>query len=499
MRLICRFQAIFVLLSVFSFFFIQGFCEESEKGSCLSKEEFYVSEHSLALTDESFPYKATVGSLLLKKENCEPKANISFISYERQNVAGPRPITFCFNGGPGSSSVWLHLGLAGPKRIAVTEQGLPQIPYHLEDNTSSLLDVTDLVFIDPISTGFSRAIPPESAKDFYSVKEDIKSIAEFIQLYLSRFNRWESPKFLMGESYGTTRACALAEHLRSQLFIDVDGLVLISAVLNFQTIDFKVGNDLPFPLFLPTYTASAWYHHQLDPSLQKLSLSEVLDKAKEFAATKYSQALFHGDLLSSEDTISIIRELSTLTGLSPSFIENCNLRVPIFSFAKELLRSQKRTVGRFDARIKGIDSFVAGGFIEYDPSLDLLAGAITSTFNYYLRNDLGCPKDSEYKILTNVFPWDYSCDNAYFNVSDDLRATITSYPAARVFVASGYYDLATPFFATEYTVHHLQLDPSCQHRVTIKNYEGGHMMYSLPSTLVQMKKDLTSFYKKEAP
>ena len=472
-----------------------GWCDNANPSgsACVHKEELFETEHTILLQGNTLAYKAVVGSLILKNDNCEPKANLFFISYTKNNATGPRPITFCFNGGPGSSSVWLHMGLAGPKHIAFSTDGMPDLPYHLEENASSLLDVTDLVFIDPVSTGYSRAIPADSAKDFYSVAEDVKSIADFIQQYLTHFNRWDSPKFLMGESYGTTRACALAEHLHSDAFVDIDGIILVSSVLNFQTIDFNVGNDLPYPLFLPSYTAAAWHHKKLGGSLQN-NLQDALEQARSFASNEYTQALFKGNLLSSQERASVVQKLSDLTGLSSTYIENSDLRIPIFYFAKELLRDQKRTVGRFDSRVQGIDSFIAGGSIEYDPSMDTFIGAFTATFNHYLRNDLGCTQDARYKILTNVFPWDYSCDNEYFNVSSDLRSVVTKYPAMKVFVASGYYDLATPFFATEYTLHHLGLDPSCQHRITLKNYEGGHMMYTIPSTLIKLKADLKTFY-----
>ncbi|MBM3197931.1 MAG: peptidase S10 [Chlamydiae bacterium] len=487
-----------LLLCIVGFTIAPSTYAEVTENICSQAEDFFTSEHVFTLDNSPISYKAIVGSFLIKNETCASKAKMFFTSYTRTDTSEPRPITFCFNGGPGSSAVWLHIGLAGPKRVAFTGEGMPALPYHLEDNTSSLLDVTDLVFIDPISTGFSHAIPPDSAKNFYGVQEDIQSIGDFIQQYLTHFNRWESQKFLMGESYGTTRACALAEYLHSDAFVDVDGIILISAILNFQTINFKLGNDLPYSLFLPSYTAAAWFHHKLSPSLQQLSLEAVLDKARNFAAKDYSQALFQGNQLLGEERASILQELSELTGLSPSYIDNCNLRIPIFCFAKELLREKKRTIGRFDSRIQGIDSFISGGTIEYDPSMDLIAGAFTSTFNFYLRNDLGCTKNAPYKILTDVFPWNYGCDNEYFNVSGDLRSIITKYPGMKVFVASGYYDMATPFFATEYTMQHLELAPCCQSRLFLKNYEGGHMMYTIPATLVQLKKDLRAFYE-QAP
>ena len=465
--------------------------------SCLTQEESFITHHVLSIEGRDLSYQATVGSLILKNDNCEPIAKLFFISYTKEQAEQPRPLTFCFNGGPGSSAVWLHMGLAGPKCVVFTEQGIPEMPYRLQDNIHTLLEVTDLVFIDPVSTGFSHAIPYNKAKEFYGVQEDIESIGAFIYQYLSRFHRWDSPKFLLGESYGTTRAAALAEHLHSQAFIDIDGIVLISSVLNFQTLRFKMGNDLPFSLILPSYTAAAWFHQKLPPSLQALPFESVIEQAKLFASTDYTTALFQGNGLPAKQRQSVIENLARFTGLSPSYIDLYNLRIPMFAFAKELLRDQKRTVGRFDSRIQGIDAFAAGESIEYDPSMDLISGAFAATFHAYLQNDLGCTKDAHYEIISDVvFPWNYRCDNAYFNVSEDLCSVVTKYPGMRVFVANGYFDLATPFFATEYTLEHLDLDPTIQQRVTWKNYQGGHMMYTNPSTLQELSHDLRNFYLK---
>ena len=468
--------------------------EEREKDLCQNKEEFFQTEHEISIQGKKINYIATVGSLLLKDDNCKPTANFFFISYAKKDQDAKRPVTFCFNGGPGSSSVWLHMGLAGPKRIAFKEDGSPELPYNYVDNETSLLDLTDLVFIDPISTGYSRAIPANEAKKFHGVEEDIKSVATFIELYLSQFNRWESPKFIIGESYGTTRATALTEYLRNTNFIDINGVLLISSVLNFQTLYFHEGNDLPYPLFLPSYTATALYHNKLSQEFQQ-DFAKTLQQAKDFATDEYTTALFKGDSLSQEERKKVAQKLADFTGLSLSYLENSNLRVNMLYFAKELLREQKKTVGLFDSRILGTETAATQGSIEYDPSMDTFTGVFTATFNHYLHNELACPINSPYKILVDVFPWNYSCDNKYFNASKDLSSSMTKNAAMRVFVASGCFDLATPFFATEYTMQHLRLDPSIQKHLILKNYQGGHMMYIIPSIRKELKQDIANFYK----
>ncbi len=470
--------------------------KESEKSLCNEKEEISETKHEIIINGQPLAYRAVAGTFILKDEKCKPKASLFYISYTKEGIddLSERPVTFCFNGGPGSSSVWLHLGILGPKRVFLNENGDALPPYHLVNNEFSLLDVTDLVFIDPVSTGYSRAIPPEDAKHFHGVEEDIKSIAEFIRLYMTRYNRWESPKFIVGESYGTTRAAGLAGYLHDNYFVYVNGIVLVSSVLNFQSIDFNTGNDLAYLVFLPSYTATAWYHRMLSPDLQANFL-DTIQAAREFVINDYSLALFKGDLLTPEEKQRMVRQLARFTGLSPDYIDRSNLRIDMMRFAKELLRNQRRTVGRFDSRFKGIDADAAGELFEYDPSADAVFGVFTSTLNHYIQTDLKWTKDTHYKILTNVQPWDYSvATNQYLNVADTLRSVMTKNPYLRVFVGNGYYDLATPFFATEYTFSHLGLDASLMHHVTMKYYDAGHMMYTYRPALIKLKQDLATFY-----
>lgn len=460
------------------------------------KEEQVTTNHSIKIGDTNISYQATVGTQTLSDEECKPKASIFYTAYTKAGVTDKsnRPITFCFNGGPGSASVWLHLGVLGPKRIDIDNEGkfAPQ-PFHLNDNPFSLLDVTDLVFIDPVSTGYSRAVPGEDAKQFHGVEKDIASVAEFIRLYITRNERWESPKFLAGESYGTTRASGLALELHDNHHIYVDGVILISCVLNFQTLRFSNGNDLPYILYLPSYTATAFYHNKLDSDLQQ-DFNKTMAEAEAFAYGDYAHALMMGDKLDENQRSETLDKLSKYTGMSREYLDNANLRVNIFRFAKELLKSQHRTVGRFDSRLKGIDSDICGEMFEFDPSYENIAGVFTATFNNYIRTELNWKRDEEYKIIAEVQPWDYgNAKNQYLDVGDQLRQAMSKNTSLEVFVASGYNDLATPYFATEYTFSHLGLDPTLKSNLTLENYEGGHMMYLYHPSLVKLKKDLSRF------
>jgi carboxypeptidase C (cathepsin A) len=469
---------------------------ETVKAICWDQEEAVETLHEMRIDGQQMGYRARAGNLVLKDDKCQPKASLFFISYTKEGVddVRQRPLTFCFNGGPGSSSVWLHLGVLGPKRVYLDDEGDAVPPYHLVENEFSLLDVTDLVFIDPVSTGYSQAIPPDNAKHFYGVKEDVKSVADFIRLYLTRFNRWESPKFIIGESYGTTRAASLAGLLHDDYFIYMNGIALISSALNFQTLDFSAGNDLAYLLALPSYTATAWYHKKLAPDLQANFL-ETVQAAREFVNHDYTLALFKGDLLSQDERQRVIQQLARFTGLSPEYIERSNLRIDTMHFAKELLRDQKQMVGRFDGRFRGIDLNAVGEYFEYDPSVEAVFGAFTATFNHYIQTDLKWKKDAPYKILVNLFPWNYGKDNQYLNVAEALRGVMTKNPYLRVFVGSGYYDLATPFFATEYTFNHLGISAALMKHVTMKHYEAGHMLYIYRPALAQLKRDLAEFYR----
>lgn len=464
----------------------------------VKEQEVLKTHHQVNINGQDIKYSAHAGTLPLKDKDGKVKANIFFVAYLKEGVqkTADRPITFCFNGGPGSSSVWLHMGAFGPKRVDVNGEGKITPPYDLKDNEYSLLDLTDLVFIDPVSTGFSQTVPGEDPKQYHSVDEDIKSVAEFIRLFTSQYKRWDSPKFLAGESYGTTRAAGLALHLHDEECFYLNGVILISSVLNFQTIwDPNDGNDLPYILALPSYTATAWYHQKLDSELQK-DLHEATLQAEEFALGDYANALLKGDALSTTERKAVAKKLASLIGLTDEYIEQSNLRVGVPSFAKELLRKEKRTVGRFDSRFIGIDSNLCRQTFENDPSAEAIFGAYAATFNQYVRTNLKWDKPDNYKILADVSPWDFGkADKGYLNVGSDLKSVMNKNPDLKIFVGSGAYDLATPYFATDYTFNHLGLDPSLRDNIDMQYYEGGHMMYiNLPS-LVKLKKDLERFYR----
>jgi carboxypeptidase C (cathepsin A) len=471
--------------------------KEEKKTPPPPEEKIVTSKHSLRIGGQEIKYTATAGTILLKLEDGTPKASIFYVAYTKDDAADPaqRAITFSFNGGPGSSSVWLHLGAFGPRRVQMGDAGalLPP-PYKLVDNDASLLDVTDLVFIDPVSTGYSRAVPGEPPKQFHGIEEDVQSVAEFIRLYTTRNKRWPSSKFLAGESYGTTRAAGLSGYLQQHFGMYLNGIVLVSSILNFETAEFDTGNDLPYLLYLPSYTAIAWYHKKLSPDLQN-DLQKAVDESRKFAAGEYADALMTGDNLSSDRRKEITQKLARLTGLSPNFVDECNLRVQLGRFTKELLRDQRRTVGRLDGRFIGIDADSSGARPDYDPSMAAIIGPYTGALLDYVRNDLKFESDLPYEILTpRVQPWSFApYENRYVNVAETLRSAMTENPFLHVFVAKGYYDLATPFFAADYTFDHLGLDASLRGHLSGAYYEAGHMMYVHPPSLAKLKQDIAGF------
>ena len=454
-----------------------------------------VTRHSISVGGRQLRYTVTTGVMPLRGAAGETEARIFYMAYTRDD-AGPasqRPLMFSFNGGPGSSSVWLHLGALGPRRVEMTAEGfMPAPPFRLVDNEQTWLDATDLVFIDPVGTGYSRAARPELAQRYFGLQGDIQSVGEFIRLYLTRNQRWSSPLFLVGESYGTTRAAGLSGYLIDR-GIAFNGVLLVSSILNFQTARFARGNDLPYVLFLPTYTATAWYHKKLPPDLQQ-NLRRTLEEVERWATTDYAAALAKGDSLPPAERQQVIDKLARYTGLDKRWLDNSDLRVEIQRFDKELLRDERRTVGRLDSRFKGTDASPAGEFPEFDPSMAAIRPPYTAAFNDYVRAELGFRSDLEYFILGGgIGRWDFGSDNAYADTSNALRAAFAKNPHMKLFVASGYYDLATPYFATEYTLDHMGLDPSFRPSVTKHYYEAGHMMYIDLRSLAQLKSDVSAF------
>lgn len=466
----------------------------------LKLEQPVTTNHSLRFADgEQINFVAKAGYMLLKTETGEPRAKIFYIAYLKtgENNAANRPITVAFNGGPGSSSVWLHMGALGPRRIVMDETGNSLAPpYKVVDNEYSWLKWTDLVFVDPVMTGYSRPFEGVDKKEFLGYEEDIQAVGEFIHRFITLNKRWASPKYLAGESYGTTRAAGLSNYLMDRYGMFLNGLVLISQITNFQTARFNRGNDLPYILYLPTYAATAWYHKKLEPSFT--DLQALLDEVEAFALNEYADALLQGDLLSSEEKERIAKKLARYTGLSTNYILQANLRPEIQKFCKELRRSEGLTVGRLDSRFTGTDYDDTGERYEFDPSYDkTIYGPFTTAVYDHLGTYLNYISELPYEILTGrVRPWNYSnVQNEYLNVAESLRSTMHKNPFMKVLVCNGYYDLATPYFATEYTLNHMFLDPELKKNIKMTYYEAGHMMYIHQPSLKRFTEDVREFYR----
>jgi carboxypeptidase C (cathepsin A) len=511
---------------------------EAPKPSSSAKEEKetefeppppVVTEHSLTLSDgKTLRYKAITGYLLLRdtvteqnqaqdeqSEDAEPeagheakktekpvdptkgkpKAQVFFVAYvaEDSGDAATRPVTFAFNGGPGSSSIWLHLGGLGPRRVQLSDAGeaLPP-PAKIVDNESTWLSKTDLVFIDPVSTGYSRPAPGEEAKQFWGYKEDIQSVGDFIRLWTTKYGRWGSPKFIAGESYGTTRAAGLSDYLESRYGLYLNGIVLISSVLNFQALEFSPGNDQPYSLFLPSYASAAWYHKKLSPDLQQLSLTDLLAKVEQFAANDYQRALSRGDRITPDEKNSVASELARFTGLSPQRFLQLSLREPDGLFFNDLLRDQNRSLGRFDSRFTGIRSYPGTDREDSDPSDEAVDGPFTSAFYTYVRQDLKYESDLPYERIAELRPWLFA-RNRYLDVAEDLKKAMNRNRYLRVMVCCGYYDLATPYFAAESVVHNMNLDPAVRSNIQLSFFGAGHMVYIETASRKKLRTDFEQF------
>ena len=461
--------------------------------------ELSVTTHTITLGGEKITYKATSGYLPQRDENGKVRANIFFTAYTREGIANPatRPITYTYNGGPGSASVWLHMGALGPKRIQMGDDGrMLAPPYTVVDNEFTWLAFTDLVFIDPVMTGYSRPAEGVDKKEFTGYVEDIQSVGDFIRLYTTRYDRWGSPKFLSGESYGTTRSAGLSGYLQDRHGLFLNGIVLISAVLDFATLQFLIsGNELPYSLFLPTFAAMAWYHKQVPAYAD---LKTLLADVEKYALGDYTLALMKGDRLTPVERQAVAVQLNKFTGLSVEYLLGSNLRIRDDRFTKELLRRQGKTVGRLDGRFTASDYDRAGDISEFDPSYNAtIYGPFTTAVNDHLRRVLKVKNDLPYEILTGrVRPWSYSnVQNQFLNTAETLRQAMTKNPYLKVHVCNGYYDMATPYFATDYTFSHMMLDPALKKNVTMSFYEAGHMMYIDRVALGQMTRSVADFYR----
>lgn len=455
-----------------------------------------VTKHSLRAGGRTLNYTVTTGFMPIRNERTgDTEARIFFIAYTLDNPPAGRPLMFSFNGGPGSASVWLHMGALGPRRVKMLDDGfMPPPPYQLEDNEQTWLTETDLVFIDPVGTGYSRATKADFAPKFFGLQGDLESIGEFIRMYLGRYERWNAPLFLVGESYGTTRASGLS-NLLFEKGIGLNGILLVSTVMNFQTIRFAEGNDMPVILIFPSYAATAWYHKRLSPELQAKPLKQVLAEAENFASGEYTTALMKADRLTPAERQSVVDNFSKYSGLGQTFVEQNNLRVELDEFMKELMRDRRLVAGRLDSRFTGLDRSAAGDGTEFDPSMTAIRPPYTATFNDYVRRELGFKSDLEYFILGGgiTSPWNWNANNVYADTSVALNSAMRKNPFMKIFVASGYYDMATPYYATEYTLAAMNLDPSLRKNISTHYYEAGHMMYIEKNSLRKLKEDAARF------
>lgn len=455
-----------------------------------------VTHHSITIDGQTIHYTARAGYMPMKNDKDKVIAHMFFIAYTKEGVKDKhdRPITFAFNGGPGSASVWLHMGAVGPRRVELNEKGAsPAPPYHLVDNQNSWLDQTDLVFIDPVPTGYSRMEDGENPDQFRGYQNDIHSVGDFIRLYTTKYDRWNSPKFILGESYGTTRAAGLSGFLQQNYNMYLNGIVLVSSVLNFQTISFSSGNDQPYIFFLPTYASTAWYYKKLSPALQSKTVEQVVDEVKKFAEGEYARALFSGSRISDQEKAQIMDKLHEYTSLPKDYLERSNMRISAFQFFKLLLRDSNRVVGRYDSRFSGEAIDPSSNYAQYDPSDANISGSFVGAFNAYIRDELKFKTETNYDAMANVWPWDYA-KNHYLNVAPTLHEAMVKNKYLHVWVVCGYYDLATPLFAAEYVVDHMGLTPGQKKRMQMTYYKAGHMVYISQPTISKLHQDAVNFY-----
>lgn len=475
------------------------------------------THHEIHLNGKLLRYTATAGRLPIKNAEGKIDAEMFFVAYTLDDAdRSTRPLTFAFNGGPGSASIWLHMGALGPKKVALQPEGwLPESPYRLVDNSNSPLDRTDLVLVDAIGTGYSRPADTAAARHFWSPNGDIEAFSEFIRMYLSHYDRWLSPLYLFGESYGTTRAAGIAGFLADR-GISFNGIVLLSMVLNFESLDFAKTNDLPFPLYLPSFATIAAYHHKLAPELTQ-DVEKTRQEVAQWAMGEYSQALARGDALTPEERQSIIDKLARYTGLSKEIIDQANLRIDVRIFTHYLLAEKKLRVGRYDGRFTGPDP---SGFMDtqfFDPTNSQIGPPFTSTFNDYIRRDLNYKVDMPYYTSarnSGLFQWRWSFqwnwtagqpmqasgpDQGYEDTATALRQAIVKNQFLKVLVMEGYYDLATPFLAANYTMNHLDLTPQFHNNIAFATYQAGHMVYLNSSEHSKMKQDFSSFIDASMP
>ena len=458
------------------------------------------TSHAVRLDGREIKYTATVGTLPIRLDDGKVAARMFFVAYTRDGEdAKSRPVSFIYNGGPGSASVWLHMGSFAPRHVKMADEGFqPAPPYQIQDNAYSLIDVSDLVFVDAIDTGFSRVVGGVNNAQFHDQEGDIRAFGEFAAAYLTDFSRWPSPKFLIGESYGTIRSAGLAQELQTRHGIELNGIALVSALMSYQTLSPAPNNDVAWAVQIQTFAATAWHHKKLPGDLQQKPIAAVVEEARRFAFGEYMTALTRGNQLTDAERGAMADKLARFTGLSPRFILAANLRVDSARFRKELLRDKRLVVGRLDGRYTALDADAAGERQEFDPSNTALQGAYVALFQDYVRNDLKWESDLHYPTSGNVRPWAY-VQNSYMDKTEALRQTMAKNPFLRVFVACGYYDMATYVGGAEFNFTHLAYDPQITERVSFGYYEAGHMMYIRPSAHKALKEDMVRFLRTAIP
>ena len=449
---------------------------------------------SVTIDGKKIDYQVTTAKLVLEKDDGAPRASIFHVSYVKKNAGDvtKRPVLFAFNGGPGSSAVWLHLGTLGPKRVSLPGDGTqaPVPPAKLVPNEFSILDVADLVFVDPVSTGYSRIEKDGKAEEFHGVEGDVDSLSDFIRRWVTENNRWSSPKYLLGESYGGIRVAGLSANLQSRYGMSLNGVVLLSSLLDFRTLSSSQGDDLSFQVYLPLYTSVAHFHGKL-----KGDRDALVKQAREFAAGEYAMAMLAGNTLDAAKRQSIAEKISALTSLPAPLILEANLRIDPTRFRGELLRKEGKVLGRFDARVAWPTTDASSDYPEYDPSFSLALGAYSTTMLAYLGSDLGWKEDSPYEILTGkVQPWKMGNGNGPVNMSGRLASAMRDNPHLRVLVMGGLADLATPPDGIAYSLSHLlDLPEQARKNIIHAQYEAGHMFYLNPPDLAKSRKDLVDF------
>lgn len=458
-----------------------------------------ITHHEIRVGGRLLHYTSTAGRLPIKDQSGKTDALMFYVAYTLDNAeSNTRPLTFAFNGGPGSASIWLHMGALGPRKVVLQKDGfMPASPYRLEDNAETLLDKTDLVLVDAIGTGFSRPANMTAGKKFWGLKGDIQSFGEFIRLYITRNERWSSPLYLFGESYGTTRSAGVSGYLADQ-GISFNGVVLLSTVLAFETLEFSKTNDVPYPLILPTYTMIAAYHHKLAPELSQ-NLEKTRAEVEQWAMNEYTRALAKGDALAAQERQEVIDTLARYTGLSKEIIDQYNLRVDVQGFTHYLLADQKLRVGRLDGRFTGPDP---QGFVEtrfYDPTSSETGPPFTSVFNDYVRRELNYKTDmpyytTAYSVWGPNMRWDWgSQENGFPDTATALREAMVKDPYLKIRVLEGYYDLATPYYAANYTMDHLDLASRYRNNISYGTFASGHMVYLDSNSLKKMKENVAEF------